>query len=448
MEEQMNRATLMVSSSPDEAIPIFDAVFSSPDASISEKERALLSLAIISEKKGDAELLSRVFNGSRNYLVGLPKAKSSKLVQVLIDRFSNIPGAQEVQIHVCKDSIEWAKTEKRNYLLQALEKKLAGLYLETKKYTQALELVGKLLYELKKVDDKMELVEVHLLEAKIYHVLSNLAKAKASLTSARTAANSIYTPPPLQASLDLYSGILHCEEKDYKTAFSYFFETLEGLSLYFVPQKQNAAEEQSVSTDTFKDFLHAEDRQRLAKQLEERQKQALVYMLMCKVMLLVPEEAAGLLSVGKTAYKYRNTPFISAMIAVAKAQQLRSLSEFEKVLAENRSLINGDSLVRTHLASLYDTLLGQNLSRIIEPYSTVEISRVAQLVNLPISIVESKLSQMILDQKLNGILDHGNGCLIIFDELENDTTYEPSLSIIKNMNLVVDSLYAKASQLN
>jgi 26S proteasome regulatory subunit N6 len=64
----------------------------------------------------------------------------------------------------------------------------------------------------------MVLIEVQLLESKVCHSLRNFPKARAALTSARTSANAIYCPPLLQASLDMQSGILHAEEKDYKTA--------------------------------------------------------------------------------------------------------------------------------------------------------------------------------------------------------------------------------------
>jgi len=73
----------------------------------------------------------------------------------------------------------------------------------------------------------MTLVEVQLLESKVCLELRNVAKSRAALTSARTAANSIYIPPLIQAQLDIQSGILHAEEKDFKTAY------VLGLSLSF-----------------------------------------------------------------------------------------------------------------------------------------------------------------------------------------------------------------------
>jgi len=57
--------------------------------------------------------------------------------------------------------------------------------------------LNKLLYELKKRDDKQLILESQLVESKVYHALENLPKAKAALTSVKTVANQIYVIPVL-----------------------------------------------------------------------------------------------------------------------------------------------------------------------------------------------------------------------------------------------------------
>ncbi len=52
--------------------------------------------------------------------------------------------------------------------------------------------------------------------------------------------------------------------------------------------------------------------------------------------------------------------------------------------------LQNDLLIRTHLALLYDTLLEQNLVRVIEPYSVVDLNYVAAEVGQPLSGVEAK----------------------------------------------------------
>ncbi|KAJ2326288.1 26S proteasome regulatory subunit rpn6, partial [Coemansia sp. RSA 2681] len=97
-----------------------------------------------------------------------------------------------------------------------------------------------------------------------------------------------------------------------------------------------------------------------------------------------------------------------------------------------------DELIRNHLTTLYDTLLEQNLVRLIEPYSRVEIAHIAKLIGLPIRVVENKLSQMILDKVFYGILDQGNGSLVIFPEPKHDSTYETTLDTIKSLSNLCD----------
>ena len=121
----------------------------------------------------------------------------------------------------------------------------------------------------------------------------------------------------------MQSGVLHAEDKDYKTAYSYFFEALEGLS----------------------------------SQDDPKATAALKYMLLCKIMLGLPEDVTAIVS-GKLAQRYAG-PDVDAMKAVAAAHEDRSLDDFEALLQQHKRELADDPIIRNHLAALYDTLLEQ-----------------------------------------------------------------------------------------
>ncbi|XP_063901670.1 26S proteasome non-ATPase regulatory subunit 11A-like isoform X2 [Zophobas morio] len=317
-----------------------------------------------------------------------------------------------IAIDLCKDCVEWCQKEKRSFLRQSVECRLIALYLENKSYTEALGLINKITKELKKLDDKALLAEVHLLESKAYHSLSNLTKSRSALTSARTAANAIYCPPRLQGALDLQSGILNAEEKDFKTAYSYFYETFECY---------DSSGEAELATTPLK------------------------YMLLSKIMLNLPEDVESIIN-NKICSKYAGK-HMEAMKAVASSLRDRSLDKFKSVLAEYPNELSEDPIIVSHLTDLYETMFEQNLFRIIEPFSRVEIAHISALINIPVTVVEEKLSKMILDQKFAGVLDQRAGCLIVYDSKVVDESYSVALQSIIHMNKVVDSLYAKAQQL-
>ena len=160
----------------------------------------------------------------------LPKSKVAKIIRTLFDMAVRFPGKNrnapliELATHV----IEWCNKESRSFLRMKVENKLAELYFKQQKYNESLSLLSKLLHELKRKDDKLLIVESQLVESKVFHALENLPKAKASLTAVKTTANSIYIVPLLQCDIDMMSGLIAADEKDYTTAYSYFYETFEG----------------------------------------------------------------------------------------------------------------------------------------------------------------------------------------------------------------------------
>ena len=72
------------------------------------------------------------------------------------------------------------------------------------------------------------------------------------------------------------------------------------------------------------------------------------------------------------------------------------MQEFQSALKVHNEQLVEDPVVHTHLSALYDTLLEQNLIRLIEPFSCVQIKHLADLIKLPLETVLSKLAQVRL----------------------------------------------------
>ncbi|SPQ27489.1 510cfaee-18b9-4c8b-b975-5832a995f979 [Thermothielavioides terrestris] len=415
--ERLREAQKLAKSDPRKAEDIYKDIISKPpsvtsEAAIREYETALVSLGELYRDQRNTDELVGLVTKSRTVLSSFAKAKTAKLVRQLLGLFEAIPNSLDIQISVTKSCIEWATSERRSFLRQNLETRLVTLYMAKQSYYDALTLINGLLRELKRMDDKLVLVEVQLLESRVYHALGNIPKARAALTSARTSAASVYTPPLLQANLDMQSGMLHAEDKDFQTAYSYFIEALDGYHTQDEPARAQAA---------------------------------LQYMLLCKIMLNLVDDVNQLMT-SKQALKYAGQS-LEAMKAIARAHANRSLEEYERALAAYKYELGSDAFIRNHLRRLYDAMLEQNLIKVIEPFSRVEIDHIAKMVGLDTQQVERKLSQMILDKVIIGVLDQGAGCLIIYDETQRDEAYDAALATIEKLSNVVDVLYMNQASL-
>ena len=393
---------------------------------VKNKESAIVKAGQLIANTGNTDALVEYIRSLESIWNNLPRAKTAKLIRSLMDLFENIKeglsdGEQkktvkQMEMRLCMDLVEWTIRDKRAFLKQTLELRLASLYLDNQMYTDALALVSQLLRELKRMDDKLTLVAVHLLECRIYFQLRNGPKAKAALTAARSNANSIYCPPLTQAALDMQSALIHADDGDFKTAYSYFMEALDSY----------------------------------VSQNDQRGAKALKYMMLCKIMMGGHhiDELDALLN-GKLGSKYSlDSKEVMAMKAVAEAHKSKSLKQFEGALSMYPVELGTDPMIHAHFQSLYDQLLQQNLLRIVRPYSRVQLDHIASAIELPLAVVEGKLSMMILDGQLKAIINQHEQCLVLREEPVCDGTFALAIETVRHLDSVVDALYQKATFIN
>uniref|UniRef100_A0A6A7G3P0 26S proteasome non-ATPase regulatory subunit 11A-like n=1 Tax=Hirondellea gigas TaxID=1518452 RepID=A0A6A7G3P0_9CRUS len=416
-DDRFSSAVDMAALHPEKAVTMFEDIIlkDDPDGDDQKiKEQSIYQLGDLYVKLGRVDSLKDLLKNVRPFLKTIPKAKTAKIVRTLIDLVGETsPDNYEQLVALCEQSIEWCKQEKRTFLRQRIESRLATLFLKLKRYKDALALINTLSAEVKKLDDKLLLVEIYLTESRIRLATKNVPVSKAALTAARAAANAIYCPPDLQAQIDSQSGIISAAEKDFKTAFSYFYESFEGF---------NTVNDPASAVISLK------------------------YMLLSKILTDSPGDVRAIIS-GKAGLKFAGRE-VQALQAVAESHKARSLHQFQQNLVDFKDQLVDDPIVHSHLQRVYETLFEKNLLRIIEPFSRVQILHIAKLIDMDAKVVEAKFSEMILDKKLRGILDQGVGDLILYEEVPENKTYEASLGTISELNGVVEQLMQKAQKLH
>lgn len=369
---------------------------------IRAKEQAIYALTGLLVASSDGESLIALLTRTRSFFSLLPKAKATRMVRKVFESIvlCGVPLSQQ-QV-VCVETIQWARQEKRTFLRHRLQLRLAEVQFEQRDSRTALLTLIALLREVRRLDDRTLLLEIHLLESKIYYSIKNTSKARAALVSARTTANSIYCPPLAQAEIDLQSGVLHAEERDYKTAYSYLFEAFEGFH-----QLGNQAQ--------------------LARK-------ALHYMIISKTLSDNADELTAVLA-SKNVLEYSGED-MDTLRGIADAYMKRDTHRFNDVLSKGTAAATAateqgvtdssaasllrDEVVGRQLHEMYDMLVERHLLKVIQPYNRVQVSFLAKLLKLDEESVESRISQLILDKKLSGIVDQQHACLIVFDEVERN----------------------------
>lgn len=383
---------------------------------LSSREEAFIKLAGKVAKLQDLQGVLSLISQWIDILGEEQKMAIARILKLALDVVAenDQTPSKSVELGVCEFCIKWATEENKNFLRFKMEVRLANIMYLRGDYKGTQLKVADILQEAKQVDDKLLLVEAHLLEAKLIYQTRNYPKAKAALTAAKAASNSVYIQPLFQADIDLTAGMIQMAEKDYPIAYSYFYEAFEA----FHTNKQG-----------------------------ERAAHTFQYLLLAKIMLNALEDASNLLT-GRYGLAYgESNPQTALMRRVLDASKQKSVVELSRLFKQNEAELKADRIISSQMDLLFDQLLEQNIAKVLQPYSRIQLDYLSAKLGLEEREVEAKVSQMILDDALKATLDQEKNELILFEPAEDNEMLLTSLEILKNMDTVIDALFERAALL-
>ena len=337
-----------------------------------------------------------------------------KLTDKLISKLKKRKELLDDVVKVCEEITKFCDETNNISMKSKIQTRLAEVYYIHEHYAKALEICNKVIFDLKRYEDNLGLIQLLLLESKIHYVTNGISKSKAALTSVKTLVTKVYVEPKLQANIDMQAGILAAHEKDFNLAYSYFFEAFD---VYNIPNQKR----------------------------RNKGLRAFQYMIMSKIVGDHIEEVNNVV-LSKQGKDYLGKE-VDALRSIESAVKENSIKLLKENIEKNQEYFK-DPIIRYHINNLHNDLLEKNLIKIIKPYSVVEIDFVAKSIGLNYQDVLNKLRQMILDKKINGILDQGKGSLIIYDVESSNPYLDKSIETFKNLEKVVEALDKKVRSTN
>lgn len=337
-----------------------------------------------------------------------------KLTDKLIAKLKKRKELLDEVVKVCEEITKFCDETNNISMKSKIQTRLAEIYYIHEHYAKALEICNKVIFDLKRYEDNLGLIQLLLLESKIHYVTNGISKSKAALTSVKTLVTKVYVEPKLQANIDMQAGILAAHEKDFNLAYSYFFEAFD---VYNIPNQKR----------------------------RNKGLRAFQYMIMSKIVGDHIEEVNNVV-LSKQGKDYLGKE-VDALRSIESAVKEKSIRLLKENIEKNQEYFK-DPIIRYHINNLHNDLLEKNLIKIIKPYSVVEIDFVAKSIGLNYLDVLNKLRQMILDKKINGILDQGKGSLIIYDVESSNPYLDKSIETFKNLEKVVEALDKKVRSTN
>ena len=337
-----------------------------------------------------------------------------KLIDKLIGKLKKRKDLLDDIVKTIEEITQFCDKTSNISMKSRIQTRLAEIYFIHEHYAKSLEICNKVIFDLKRYEDNLGLIQLLLLESKVYYATNGISKSKAALTSVKTLVTKVYVEPKLQANIDLHAGILAAHEKDFNLAYSYFYEAFD---VYNIPTQRK----------------------------KNKALKAFQYMILSKIVGDHLDEVNNVV-LSKQGKNYYGKE-VEALRSIESAIREKSIKLLEDNIEKNKEYFK-DPIIKYHITNLHNDLLEKNLIKIIKPYSVVEIEFVAKSIGLNYQDILNKLRQMILDKKINGILDQGKGSLIIYESDISNPYLDKSIETFKNLEKVVEALDKKVRDTN
>ncbi|GMF19043.1 unnamed protein product [Phytophthora lilii] len=145
---------------------------------------------------------------------------------------------------------------------------------------------------------------------------------------------------------------------------------------------------------------------------EPRRLQCLKYLVLANML----SESQVNVFDSQEAKPYENDKEVAAMTKLTDAFLHDEIKTFEQVLNRNQEAIMDDPFIKHYIDSLLRTIRSKVLLKIVKPYRTMDTQYIARELNgIPLEEVESLLSALVLDKKIEARIDQVHHTLVLLD---------------------------------
>eukprot|EP00768_Dysnectes_brevis_P002702 gnl/Dysnectes_brevis/1990_a2290_1057.p1 GENE.gnl/Dysnectes_brevis/1990_a2290_1057~~gnl/Dysnectes_brevis/1990_a2290_1057.p1 ORF type:complete len:406 (-),score=147.92 gnl/Dysnectes_brevis/1990_a2290_1057:22-1239(-) len=335
-------------------------------------------------------------------LKDMPKIRMSKAVQSLLSEIAQTDD-NETLLEVSEAAIRWAEEQSLSIFSIRLRLECADLLIKMNRPASAIKLTEPLIAELKRKEVKAQLVRAYVAAARAYVSLKQTRRARASVLAGR--AIKAQLPASLQSRLDHVSGAVSLVAGEFAGALGYFSE----------------AHNSGLDCTALKSMVY--------------------------IMLGQPKRVDAVVAEMAEGAGPLETAVRSLALAVTGRRDLRKFNNAaDAVLAAPGC----DPLIESCVTRLRTEFTDEHLVRVLRPYRRVELGELTRVTGLEEDQVIPKLSSMILEGTLDGVIDQASGCLLLGSVAGDATTalLAASLQAVRGMAQTVAVLQQRAESLS